>query len=122
MSTKPRESVLVYSCSGCSTAAQVANSVALRLDRAGLAEMSCIAGVGGGVKPLVRKAQRASTIVAIDGCPLHCVENCLQREGLQSTLHYDLSTLGISKEYKKDIDPEEVERVYSAVASSLGRL
>ncbi|WP_317850995.1 MULTISPECIES: putative zinc-binding protein, partial [unclassified Pseudomonas] len=40
---------LVYSCSGCSNVAQLANTVALRLDRAGLAEMSCIVGVGGHV-------------------------------------------------------------------------
>lgn len=38
---------LVYSCSGCSSAAQLANHVALQLDRRGVAEMSCIAGVGG---------------------------------------------------------------------------
>ena len=40
---------LVYSCSGCSDVAQLANEVAVRLDHAGHAEMSCIAGVGGGV-------------------------------------------------------------------------
>jgi len=38
---------LVYSCSGCSSAAQLANQLAIRLDREGLAETSCIAGVGG---------------------------------------------------------------------------
>lgn len=38
---------LVYACSGCSNVAQLANTIAVRLDRAGLAEMSCIAGVGG---------------------------------------------------------------------------
>ncbi len=37
---------LVYACSGCSNVAQLANDLALRLDRARLAEMSCIAGVG----------------------------------------------------------------------------
>ena len=36
---------LVYSCSGCSDVAQLANDVALRLDHSGAAEMSCIAGV-----------------------------------------------------------------------------
>ncbi|MBF3198252.1 zinc-binding protein, partial [Pseudomonas aeruginosa] len=40
---------LVYACSGCSNVAQLANDLALRLDRARLAEMSCIAGVGGDV-------------------------------------------------------------------------
>ena len=45
---------LVYSCSGASSAAQTCNHLAVKLDRAGAAEMSCIAGVGGDVKPLVR--------------------------------------------------------------------
>jgi uncharacterized metal-binding protein len=36
---------LVYSCSGCSSAAQMANSIALRLDREGHAEMSCISEI-----------------------------------------------------------------------------
>ncbi|TAK94969.1 MAG: zinc-binding protein, partial [Aquabacterium sp.] len=40
---------LVYACSGCSSAAQLANHLAVRLDREGIAEMSCIAGVGGRV-------------------------------------------------------------------------
>ena len=44
-----RPAPIVYSCSGCSSAAQLANHVALRLDRCGAAEMSCIAGVGGDV-------------------------------------------------------------------------
>ena len=48
---------LVYSCSGCSSAAQMANQLAIRLDREGLAEMSCIAGVGGGVPGLVKTAR-----------------------------------------------------------------
>lgn len=50
---------LVYSCSGCSNVAQLANTLALRLDRAGLAEMSCIVGVGGHVAALVNKARSA---------------------------------------------------------------
>ena len=47
---------LVYSCSGCSSAAQMANHIAVQLDRRGEAEMSCIAGVGGDVSQLVRIA------------------------------------------------------------------
>ena len=34
---------LIYSCSGCSNIAQLANSVAIELDREIKAEMSCIA-------------------------------------------------------------------------------
>ncbi|HWA38109.1 MAG TPA: putative zinc-binding protein, partial [Burkholderiales bacterium] len=76
MQQKPLQP-LVYSCSGCSSAAQMANHIALRLDRLGLAEMSCIAGVGGDVKPLVRKALSGRPVLAIDGCALACAKACL---------------------------------------------
>ncbi|MCB1967386.1 hypothetical protein CDO44_03055 [Pigmentiphaga sp. NML080357] len=58
---------LVYSCSGCSSAAQMTNHLALQLDRLGLAEMSCIAGVGGGVPALVKTATSGRPILALDG-------------------------------------------------------
>jgi uncharacterized metal-binding protein len=45
----PAPMPLVYACSGCSSAAQRANHVVLRLDREGLAEMPCIAGRDGDV-------------------------------------------------------------------------
>ena len=63
---------LVYACSGCSNVAQLANDCALALDARGLAEMSCIAGVGGKVKSLVRKARAGRPIIALDGCELRC--------------------------------------------------
>src|SRR5690606_21354051 len=56
---------LVYSCSGCSSAAQMANWLAVALDRRGLAEMSCIAGVGGDVPKLVRVATSGRPIIGI---------------------------------------------------------
>ena len=70
---------LVYSCSGCSSAAQLANQVAVRLDRSGVAEMSCIAGVGGDVASLVKTARSGRPIIALDGCPLVCVQSSLAR-------------------------------------------
>ena len=61
---------LVYACSGCSSVAQLATTFAVRLDRGGDAEMSCISGVGGGVPALTRIAQSGRPILALDGCPL----------------------------------------------------
>ncbi len=110
---------VIYSCSGCSSAAQMANHVALRLDRKGLAEMSCIAGVGGGVMPLVKKAKSASVIIGIDGCPLHCVEHCLKREGLASTFHYDLSKYGVVKKQRQDFDPKDADEVAGRIIEDL---
>ena len=100
---------LVYSCSGCSSAAQLANHLAVRLDRGGEAEMSCIAGVGGGVKPLVRLAQRAQAagrpILAIDGCALRCVGHALAQVGVEPTRHLLLSDAGVRKLAHVDFDP-----------------
>lgn len=45
-----KDKPLVYSCSGCSSAAQMSNYLAVQLDRMGIAETPCIAGVGGNIK------------------------------------------------------------------------
>ena len=73
---KEHDKSIIYSCSGCSDIAQLANYIAAECDRKGIAEISSIAGVGGGVKPLVNKRSQARKIVAIDGCPLQCAKHC----------------------------------------------
>ena len=70
MSMGERKLPIVYSCSGCSSVAQMANYIAICLDRGGHAEMSCIAGVGGDVPSLVRVAKSGRPVVALDGFPL----------------------------------------------------
>ncbi len=115
----PAELPLVYSCSGCSSAAQMANSIALRLDREGHAEMSCIAGVGGDVKPLVRTAKSGRPIIAIDGCALKCVEHCLARHGVVATRHIVLSTLGVEKKKQHLCSEDDTAKVYSEILHQL---
>ncbi|KGM53558.1 zinc-binding protein [Lysobacter daejeonensis GH1-9] len=105
---------LVYSCSGCSSAAQMANQLALRLDRAGEAEMSCIAGVGGGVAGLVRTARSGRAILALDGCVLHCVSACLANAGVTADRHLVLSDYGVRKRKHADFDVAEADAVYMA--------
>ncbi len=107
MTTQASPPPLVYACSGCSNVAQLANRLALALDRCGAAEMSCIAGVGGDVKPLVRKAQSGRDIIAIDGCPLACVKHCLDRHGVTASHYYDLSQAGLKKRYSQDCSEQE---------------
>lgn len=106
---------IVYSCSGCSSAAQVANDVAIAMDRRGAAEMSCIAGVGGDVAPLVNLAKSGRDIIVLDGCPLQCAKHCLARHGVKPTSHYVLSAYGVRKRQHVDPDPEETERVLNEV-------
>lgn len=106
---------LTYSCSGCSNVAQLANTLAVRLDRSGLAEMSCIVGVGGHVAALVNKARSARRIFALDGCPLQCVENCLKQHGLHADVHLILSHYGLRKRYGEDCTQAESDELFEQI-------
>lgn len=99
---------LVYSCSGCSSSAQLANDLALALDRERVAEMSCIAGVGGDVPALVKTASSGRAVLAIDGCSRHCARKCLQRHGVAVSQHVVLSKLGIGKRLHQHYRAEEM--------------
>jgi uncharacterized metal-binding protein len=100
---------LVYSCSGCSSAAQMANYLALALDRSGAAEMSCIAGVGGGVAPLVKLARSGRPVLAIDGCPLACARQCLARAGVEPDRHVLLNSMGVRKRLHAEFDQAQAD-------------
>ncbi len=115
MSPRP----LVYSCSGCSSAAQLANHVAVRLDRSGVAEMSCIAGVGGDVASLVKTAHSGRPIIALDGCALVCVKSSLERHGITATRHYQLQQYGVRKRQHEDFDPAQAQQVLEQVVGDL---
>jgi uncharacterized metal-binding protein len=88
---------LVYSCSGGSNVAQLANDIAVVMSREGLAQMSCIAGVGGGVEKMVLIATSGRDICAIDGCHLGCVKKTLARYGVKPKWHVQLTSLGLTK-------------------------
>ena len=90
----------------------MANQLAIRLDRDGAAEMSCISGVGGGVTSLVRTAQAGRPILALDGCVLRCVSACLSNAGVVADTHLVLSDYGVKKRKHADFDPEQAAEVY----------
>lgn len=115
---KATEKPLIYACSGCSNVAQLANDVAVALDRAGDAEMSCISGVGGGVKKLVNLAKSGRKIIALDGCPLHCVSCCLKNVGVKPDYHLTLSNLGFKKKYGEDFTREVCTAVVNDIRES----
>lgn len=109
---------LVYACSGCSDAGEIADQAARQLARDGIAEMSCIAGIGGLVKPLVVKAERAERILVIDGCPLTCARHSLERAGVSDFRHLNLVDLGLKKG-RCPVTDETVARVADAAAKLL---
>jgi uncharacterized metal-binding protein len=105
---------IVYACSGCSDAGELADRIARRLSREGAAEMSCLAGIGGLVKPLVNRAAAAERILAIDGCPLNCTRHTLERAGFKNFEHLELHKLGL----KKNSCPVTEERIAAGVEAA----
>lgn len=106
---------LIYSCSGCSDVAQLANNVAVALDHAGEYEMSCISGVGGKVPALVKTAQSGRHITVIDGCPLNCARHCLENVGVTPDEHVRLYDYGFKKRYGKSYDSDSMKEVCRTV-------
>lgn len=119
MSRHAKPLPLIYSCSGCSNNAQLANQVALEMDREHSAEMSCIVGIGGNVPSLVKKAQSGRKIIALDGCHLHCVKGCLQQHNITADIHYTLTEFGLKKKYKTDFESNDVNLIKTLVLDYL---
>lgn len=113
---------LVYSCSGSSSAAQMANAIAVKLNREEKAEMSCIAGVGGNVKKLVKTALSGRSIVAIDGCPLACVRACLSHHNVSPDYHIVLTQHGVKKMQNTDFDSHDADNIYNMLVPEIQNL
>ena len=114
-----KELPLIYSCSGCSNIAQLANQVAIELDREQRTEMSCIAGIGGGISAIIKKAKSGREIIALDGCALHCVKHSLAKHNITSTYHYTLTEYGIRKQYHMDFLFSDVSDIKARVIADL---
>lgn len=82
---------LVYSCSGCTNVAQLANDIGLWLHDRQIAEMSSIAGIGGDVSCFVKQARSERPIVVIDGCAQSCAKKTLDRHNIPTQVHVQLA-------------------------------
>lgn len=114
MTNKNTDLPLVYSCSGCSNVAQLANDLAVTLDREEHAQMSCIAGVGGNVKGLIKLAQSDRPILAIDGCKIACVKRTLALHQVTPRWHLELSTLGLQKKEHAHCTANDMHKALTA--------
>ncbi len=113
---------LIYSCSGCSNVAQLANDIAIKTNSEGIAEMSCIAGIGGMVKSLVKKAQSNRPIVVIDGCPLQCAKACLTNINIVPDRHIILTDFDLKKKYDSKLYLEDEGQIYDHIVEKIEEL
>ncbi len=109
-----KPATVVYACSGCSDAGELADRIARQLSRDGAARMSCLAGIGGRVKSLVATAEKAGRILVVDGCPLNCARHTLRLAGFQNVDHLELHKIGI----RKGSCPVTEERISAGVEAA----
>lgn len=88
---------LIFACSGAADVGQISDLAARRLSGKGAGKMFCLAGVGDRVSGIMATTEAASAILAIDGCPLDCARNTLDKAGFTRFEHLRLSDLGLEK-------------------------
>lgn len=114
--------VIVMACSGGSNVGQLANKAAKGLVDGKSVRMSCLAGIGGHVSTLCETAKAARKIIAIDGCPVACARKTLNHIGLDGFDHVVITDMGIKKNYRLEIDREELERVMESIRGRIDSL
>ncbi len=72
--------------------------------------MFCMAGLGGRIGGILKTTEAADSILAIDGCSLHCVKSSLEQAGFSTFKHLRLADLGLEKG-KSPASEENVNRV-----------
>jgi uncharacterized metal-binding protein len=97
----------------------MANDLAVRLDREHVAEMSCIAGVGGDVGPLVDTATSGRPMLVIDGCPLECARKSLEQHDVTPNRHVNLAKRGVPKEYHVDYDDDQAADLFDELVDEV---
>lgn len=88
---------LIFSCSGAADVGELADRAARKLSRDGVGKMSCLSGIGGNVSGIVKSAEAATSILAIDGCPLECARKSLESAGISQFNYLKLSDLAFEK-------------------------
>jgi uncharacterized metal-binding protein len=110
----------IFTCSGAADVGQIADHAARQLTTDGAGKMSCLAGIGGRVKGIMDIAKSATTILVIDGCPLHCGRHTLENAGFNKFEHVCLADLGMEKGKTQPSD-ENVAKVVRLSTARLGK-
>ena len=100
---------MVFACSGGSNVGQIANDAAVRLNDKGIAKFYCLVGAVSHIPGMVKGAESAEYIIAIDGCPVGCAKKALEHLKLNIDEYIVVTEKGIKKTYdlhsrKADVD------------------
>ena len=109
---------LIFACSGAADVGEIADKAARKAAAEGNGAMFCMAGIGGGVEPILQRTRQASIIVALDGCPLDCVAKSLEKAGFSKFERLRVTDSGFEKGASPATD-EAVAEIAEKVADTI---
>ena len=101
---------LIFACSGAADVGAIADQAARKLTKDGAGKMYCLAGIGGRVSGIMETTKSAAKILAIDGCTLNCVSECLKKAGFDKFEHFFVTDLGLEKG-KSEVSKTNIDKV-----------
>ncbi|AKB83238.1 MAG TPA: zinc-binding protein [Methanosarcina sp.] len=100
--------VAIFPCAGAANIGQLSNRVAIELEKQGIGNLMCTAGIGARAPGLMKSAEASDRIITIDGCPLNCASKTLELAGFKPDRQIVISEFGIKKSKKRDLEDQEV--------------
>jgi len=101
---------LVFACSGASDVGHLTDLAAREMTKRGVAQMFCLAGIGGRVSGIMASTEAAAGILVLDGCPLECGRRTMEQAGFRNFVHVRVTNLGFERG-KSPPTPERVQQV-----------
>ncbi len=101
---------IIFACSGAADVGALSDRVARELTQEGFGKTYCTAGLGGKVDSILKTANEAEVIVALDGCPLDCVKLSLENLNIAEYEHLRVTDLGLKKG-KTEINVNNINKV-----------
>jgi uncharacterized metal-binding protein len=109
---------LIMACSGGSNVGQAVNNAMIELDKAGIGNAFCLAGVGTGLSGFIKSAKAIKTVV-IDGCPTMCAKKAFEKYGITPTQYFVVTEMGIEKNHNFKQLNTETKKVVNYIKSYL---
>lgn len=109
---------LIACCSGASNVGQAANSAMIELDKQGIGNAFCLAGVGAALSGFIESAKSGKMLV-IDGCPTGCARKTLEKYGITPTHYFVVTEMDIEKNHKFDSLDAETKKTVDYIKSNL---
>jgi uncharacterized metal-binding protein len=83
----------------------------IELEKQGIGNLMCTAGIGARAPGLMKSAEASDRIITIDGCPVNCASKTLELVGFKVDKHIVISELGIKKSKDRDLKDNEIFEV-----------